>query len=105
MGDKASKTKRSGRQMRHAPSERIVGHRKSASKRKAFVRNRFKVSAAASVGASVLRTEVSTGHPHPVPATKKTLRSFWSGEFFLIVGVEPVTDVLYTQSPPISNMA
>ena len=66
---------------------------------------RFKVSATASVGASVLRTEVSTGHPHPVPATKKTLRSFWSGEFFLIVGVEPVTDVLYTQSPPISNMA
>ena len=31
----------------------------------------FKVSAAASVGASVLRTEVSTGHPHPSPATRK----------------------------------
>ena len=30
----------------------------------------FKVSAAASVGASVLRTEVSTGHPHPVSRTR-----------------------------------
>jgi len=29
---------RRGRLMRHAPSERIVGHRKRASKRKAFVR-------------------------------------------------------------------
>jgi hypothetical protein len=29
-----------------------------------------KVSAAASVGASVLCTEVSTGHPHPVIRTK-----------------------------------
>ena len=33
---------------------------------------RFKVSAAASVGASVLRTEVSTGHPHPVTRTRKS---------------------------------
>ena len=32
----------------------------------------FKVSAAASVRASVLGTEVSTGHPHPSSATKKT---------------------------------
>ena len=31
--------------------------------------HRFKVSAAASVGASVLRTEVSTRHPHPVALT------------------------------------
>ena len=30
---------------------------------------RFKFSAAASVGASVLRTEVSTGHPRPVDST------------------------------------
>ena len=30
----------------------------------------FEVSASASVGASVLRTEVSTGHPHPVTSTK-----------------------------------
>ena len=29
------------------------------------------LSAAASVGASVLCTEVSTGHPHPVASTKK----------------------------------
>ncbi|MBQ9965498.1 MAG: hypothetical protein IJP22_02065 [Clostridia bacterium] len=32
MGEEASKTKRSGRQVRRAPSERNVGHRKSASK-------------------------------------------------------------------------
>ena len=31
---------------------------------------RFKVSASASVGASVLCTEVSTGHPHPVIRTR-----------------------------------
>ena len=36
--------------------------------------NWFKVSAPASVGASVLRTEVSTGHPHPSPATKNAHR-------------------------------
>ena len=36
--------------------------------------NRFKVSAAASVGASALLTEVSAGHPHPVPATNNANR-------------------------------
>ena len=34
----------------------------------------FKVSAAASVGASVLCTEVSTGHPHPSSATNNANR-------------------------------
>ena len=37
----------------------------------------FKVSAAVSVGASVLRTEVSTGHLHPSSATKKTFNTIW----------------------------
>jgi len=101
--DKGSVRKRSGRQMRHAPSERIVGHRKRASKRKAFVRycynkidmsskrslrdNKFKVSAAASVGASVLCTEVSTGHPHPVPATKMKHSPF-GGCFVFITEID-----------------
>ena len=35
-----------------------------------LVVRRFKVSATASVGASVLSTEVYTGHPHPVSRTK-----------------------------------
>jgi len=35
------------------------------------LRELVQVSAAASVGASVLCIEVSTGHPHPSPATKK----------------------------------
>ena len=45
---------------------------------------RFKVSAAASVGASVLGTEVSTGHPHPVPATKKLGTPKGVASFFLL---------------------
>ena len=43
----------------------------------------FKVSAAASVGASVLCTEVSTGHPHPSSATKKSQIPFGCLRFFL----------------------
>ena len=43
----------------------------------------FKLSAAASVGASVLCTEVSTGHPHPSPATKKCSRNS-SAAIFLV---------------------
>lgn len=44
----------------------------------------FKVSAAASVGASVLGTKVSTGHPHPSPATKKISQVIRLGKFFNI---------------------
>ena len=43
----------------------------------------FKVSAAASVGASVLRTEVSPGHPHPVIRTKTVLKET-SGQLFFV---------------------
>ena len=53
----------------------------------------FKVSAAASVGASVLRTEVSNGHPHPVTRTKNPNETFVSlGFFFLVMGFEPAAD-------------
>ena len=45
----------------------------------------FKVSATASVGASVLCTEVSSGHPHPSPATKKTQFPVWETEFFIVL--------------------
>ena len=69
VADTGSKTKRCGRTTRHAPSERVFGHRKRSSEQSSRD-NWFKVSAAASVGASVLCTEVSTGHPHPAPATK-----------------------------------
>ena len=44
----------------------------------------FKVSAADSVGASVLCTEVSTGHPHPSSATKKPVIPFGIAGFFLL---------------------
>ena len=45
----------------------------------------FKVSAAASVGASVLCTEVSTGHPHPSSATKNETLTFKVGVSFFII--------------------
>ena len=44
-----------------------------------FARHWFKVSAPASVGASVLCTEVSTGHPHPSPATNIANRFRYRG--------------------------
>ena len=46
----------------------------------------FKVSAAASVGVSVLRTEVSTGHPHPVSHTKKAQESMFLSLFSIYEG-------------------
>ena len=74
LDDTASKNEAQWSKFAIAPSERKVKHCKSASKAEPLCDNSFKVSAAASVGASVLCTEVSTGHPHPVPATNRANR-------------------------------
>ena len=42
----------------------------------------FKVSAAASVGASMLCTEVSTGHPHTSSATRLSSRNGFRYDYF-----------------------
>ena len=67
--DTASKTKRCGQKL---PTLQVDSNFwvPQEVKQTKFARCGFKVSAAASVGASVLCTEVSTGHPHPAPATK-----------------------------------
>ena len=62
---------RSGRKLQALQADRNFWAPQEGKQTQSVCANRLGVSAAASVGASVLCTEVSTGHPHPVPATKK----------------------------------